>query len=1121
MADSKAKTEENLLFKQAFNTPELMSLKARLSGSGRGFCALNGLLSSQRANFFYSIGSDIDKKLIILQNEQVARAVFDEFRFFDRKSRFYPAKDFLFYSADIKSNELTSERIRVIRDVLFSDKITVFTTIEALLGRLPSVKAFKENEIVFKEGEELDLEKTARKLSDMGYLRSAMVTFPGEFSVRGGIIDVFPLTEVLPYRIELWDKEIDNIRRFDADTQKSVEKRELARIFPATEEGFFGKYKEDSLLCDYFGEGGVVFIDDPKHAEEAAKLSYTEFEDAMKGRISSGMAKEDDKNLLAEPKEVFKALEKMKGLALTGFSDVKLPISVKETFTVLNSPVMTFNNSVPLLKREILRYKRLGHSVVICGQSKTRQTRLYEGLREDGVDCYYSENLNQVPGKAQVLITVAGILKGAEFPEAGIVYISENDIFGGTYQRKKKKAYKRGDAITSFRDLSVGDYVVHENYGVGIYRGIEKIEQDRVLKDFLKISYAGTDNLYVPVSQLDIISKYSGGEAKVKLSSLSSGEWKRTKDRVKSDVSEMAKELVSLYALRQQDRGYACGPDTTWQREFEETFPFEETRGQLQAIEEVKADLCSTKIMDRLICGDVGFGKTEVALRAAFKVVQEGRQVLVLVPTTVLAKQHYNTFSARLRDYPVKVGMLSRFRTTAQNKETVAAVKNGEIDIVIGTHRALSKDVEFKNLGLLVIDEEQRFGVKHKETIKQMRKEVDVLSLTATPIPRTLHMSLIGIRDMSLLDEAPLERLPVQTFVFEYNEEMVREAIERELARGGQVYYVCNRIRQIPDIAAKLSELVPSANIVYAHGRMPETKLEDIMSDFVDKEIDVLVATTIIEIGLDISNVNTIIIHDSDNLGLSQLYQLRGRVGRGSRTAYAFLMYRRDKLLKEVAEKRLTAIREFTDLGSGFKIAMRDLEIRGAGNLLGPEQHGNMEAVGYDLYCKLLGNALKTEKGEEVMQDFETAVDIMEDAYIPESFIPDEAQKLEVYKKIALITNDEAEEEMVDELIDRFGEPPAQVMKLIKVARLRDLAHRTYITKIFQAENVVKIDVFPKAKLNPAAIPEFVAARSGITFDASSLAPSFKAIIPDYKKGISIVPYLTGLIEDMSMSLAE
>ncbi|MBR6282079.1 MAG: transcription-repair coupling factor, partial [Lachnospiraceae bacterium] len=667
------------------------------------------------------------------------------------------------------------------------------------------------------------------------------------------------------------------------------------------------------------------------------------------------------------------------------------------------------------------------------------------------------------------------------------------DIFGQNHLKKKRKKKKAEDHIRSLQELSPGDYVVHENYGLGIYQGMEKMEVDHVMKDYIKIAYAKKANLYILATQMDMISKYGNvGDHKPKLSTLGTLEWSKTKSRVKTAVTAVAKDLVELYALRQQDNGYVYGPDTVWQQEFEESFPYDETDSQLEAIADVKADMMSHKIMDRLICGDVGYGKTEIAIRAAFKAVQEGKQVVYLVPTTILAQQHYTNFVNRMKEYPINVEMLSRFRTTAQNKETVKKLKKGEVDIVIGTHRVLSKDVTFKDLGLLIIDEEQRFGVTHKEKIKQMKKNIDVLSLSATPIPRTLHMSLVGIRDMSVLEEAPLERTPIQTFVFEYNEEMIREAIHREMARGGQIYYVINRVREIADVSAVIQKLVPEANVAYIHGQMKETEVEEIMTDFINKDIDVLVATTIIEIGLDISNVNTIIIHDADQLGLSQLYQLRGRVGRSNRTAFAFLMYRRNKMLKEVAEKRLAAIREFTDLGSGFKIAMRDLEIRGAGNMLGEAQSGHMEAVGYDLYCKLLNEAVRKEKGENVMEDFETSVDIAMDAFIPPAYIEDEEQKLEIYKRIAGVETEEEQDEMIDELIDRFGEPPKAVQNLLFVARLRSDAHKAYLLEIKQTDQFVRMPIYPQAAIDPSGIPALIQEYAPyLEFVADKEAPAF------------------------------
>ena len=618
--------------------------------------------------------------------------------------------------------------------------------------------------------------------------------------------------------------------------------------------------------------------------------------------------------------------------------------------------------------------------------------------------------------------------------------------------------------------------MVHENHGLGIYQGIEKIEVDKISKDYMKISYAKGGNLYIPATQLDLIQKYAGSDSKKpKLNRLGTQEWTKTKAKVRGAVKEIAKDLVELYAARQNQDGFVYGEDTVWQKEFEEMFPYEETEDQLLAINAVKKDMESHKIMDRLICGDVGYGKTEIAIRAAFKAVQENKQVVYLVPTTILAQQHYNTFCQRMKDFPVRVDLMCRFRTPAQQRDTIQNLKRGLVDIVVGTHRVLSDDIEYKDLGLLIIDEEQRFGVQHKEKIKKLKKNVDVLTLTATPIPRTLHMSLIGIRDMSVLEEAPQDRLPIQTYVMEYNDEMVREAIERECARNGQVYYVYNRVEDIAEVTAHIQKLVPELNVSFAHGQMKEHELEKIMYDFINGDIDVLVSTTIIETGLDISNVNTMIIHDADRLGLSQLYQLRGRVGRSGRMAYAFLLYRKDKLLKEIAEKRLAAIREFTDLGSGFKIAMRDLEIRGAGNLLGAEQHGHMEAVGYDMYCKMLNEAVKHLKGELSEEDtFTTALDVNVDAYIPDSYIPNEYHKLDIYKRIAGIESEEEMDDMIEELIDRFGDIPKKVELLLEVARLKNLAHQAYVTEVTQKGVTYTFRMYEKAKIHVERIPDLL-----------------------------------------------
>ena len=761
--------------------------------------------------------------------------------------------------------------------------------------------------------------------------------------------------------------------------------------------------------------------------------------------------------------------------------------------------------------------------MLVLSASATRAKRLATDFMDEGLVAFYSEDSDRILQSGEIMTYHGSVLKGFEYPLLKLVVISETDIFGKQQRKKKKKAYE-GQKIRDFSDLKVGDYVVHENHGLGIYKGIEKVEVDKVVKDYIKIAYRDGGNLYVLATGLDVIQKYASSDAakKPKLNKLGTQEWVKTKSRVKTAVNEVAKDLVELYAVRQQKQGFIFSRDTVWQQEFEEMFPFEETGDQLLAIEATKSDMESSRIMDRLICGDVGYGKTEIAIRAAFKAVQDGKQVAYLVPTTILAQQHYNTFMQRMKDFPVRVEMMSRFRTAGEMKKTIEGLKKGLVDIVIGTHRLLSEDVVYKDLGLLVIDEEQRFGVRHKEKMKQLKDDVDVLTLTATPIPRTLHMSLVGIRDMSVLEEAPGERQPIQTYVMEYNEEMVREAIVRELSRGGQVYYVYNRVNNIDDITNQVARLVPEANVAYAHGQMKEHELEKIMFDFINRDIDVLVATTIIETGLDISNVNTMIIHDSDAMGLSQLYQLRGRVGRSNRTSYAFLMYKKDKMLKEVAEKRLQAIREFTDLGSGFKIAMRDLEIRGAGNLLGERQHGHMDAVGYDLYCKMLNEAVKTLKGtKKVDEDFGTYVDMDVDAFIPPEYIVNEVQKLDIYKRIASLENEAECDDMRKELKDRFGTVPKSVENLILISLIRVTAHRRYVTEIKGKVGQITFLMEPYAPVHVERLPELMDKYKGVLEFSAKGTPNFVLRYKKYglleKEAELMMTYTNRVLADMAV----
>lgn len=778
----------------------------------------------------------------------------------------------------------------------------------------------------------------------------------------------------------------------------------------------------------------------------------------------------------------------MKGRVVTlSMMDGKnLLFKADRKFDIQARSLSSYNNSFEALVKDLNNYKRRGYRILLLSGSRTRAKRLAEDLREQEISAFYSEDPMREVQPGEVMTYYGRVLKGFEYPLIKFIVISESDIFGAEKKKKKKKKIYQGQKINDFNELKVGDYVVHESHGLGIYQGIEKVEVEKIVKDYIKISYRDGGILYVLATGLDVIQKYASAESgsRPKLNKLGTQEWNKTKAKVRTAVDEVAQDLVELYAVRQQSQGFKCGADTVWQKEFEEMFPFEETEDQISAIAATKEDMESAKIMDRLICGDVGYGKTEIAIRAAFKAVQEGKQVVYLVPTTILAQQHYNTFVQRMKDYPVRIDLLSRFRTPSEQRKTVADLQKGMVDIVIGTHRVLSADVRYKDLGLLIIDEEQRFGVAHKEKVKKLKENVDVLTLTATPIPRTLHMSLIGIRDMSVLEEAPGDRQPIQTFVCEYSEELVREAIVRELSREGQVYYVYNRVNNIADVAAAIRNLVPEANVAFAHGQMKESELERIMYDFIDGEIDVLVSTTIIETGLDISNVNTMIIHDSDQMGLSQLYQLRGRVGRSNRTAYAFLMYKREKMLKEVAEKRLQAIKEFTDLGSGFKIAMRDLEIRGAGNLLGARQHGHMQAVGYDLYCKMLNEAVKSIKGISTIEDFNTSIDLDADAYIPTSYIVNEVQKLDIYKRIAGIDNERECEDMREELLDRFGEIPKSAENLLRIALIRSHAHRLFMPEVKGKNEVIRFLMRVDAPIRVENIPVLLEAYDGkMTFD--------------------------------------
>ena len=1148
-----------------------------------GIVQVSGCLDSQKAHFTNGLLREFPFRLIVAENDLKAKAFYEDFRLYDPEVLYYPARDLIFYQADIHGNLLTRQRIQVLRALLEREEVTIVTSIDSCLDCLVPLAVWKEKVIKIRNDSEIDLDRMKRHLLELGYEWAAQVEVPGQFSIRGGIMDVFSLTEDNPWRIELWGDEVDSIRSFDAESQRSIENLEEITIYPATEvvldketirqgikaiekeaqksqkkfrdemkteegarvrqiaaelkdqleemehiagaESFVRYfYKKTESLLEYLPENTLVVIDEPNRLTEHAKTTEEEFRESMIHRLEKGYLLPGQMEVIRNHQEVVHRFHQMHTLSLstmeprgTGWNfTMEMQLTVKS--------VNPYNNSFEMLVKDLLRWKKSGYRMLLLSPSRTRAARLAKDLQDQELSAFYSEDPEELIQPGQIKVTWGRVSRGFEYPMVKYVVISETDIFGKEKKKKRKKSQYSGKQIQSFSELSVGDFVVHENHGLGVYRGIEKMEVDGVVKDYIKIEYAGKSNLYILATQLDVLQKYAGSDAAKtpKLNKLGGQEWKKTKTKVRGAVKNIAKDLVALYAARQQEAGFRYGPDTVWQREFEEMFPFEETEDQLQAIEAAKQDMESPKIMDRLICGDVGYGKTEIAIRVAFKAIQEGKQVVYLVPTTILAQQHYNTFVQRMKDFPVRVDLLCRFRTASQQKKTIGDLKKGLVDILIGTHRVLSKDVQFKDLGLLIIDEEQRFGVTHKEKIKQMKQNIDVLTLTATPIPRTLHMSLIGIRDMSVLEEPPMDRVPIQTYVMEYNEELVREAITRELARGGQVYYVYNKVRDIDEVTSRIQELVPEANVAFAHGQMRENQLEDIMYRFINGDIDVLVSTTIIETGLDISNVNTMIIHDADNMGLSQLYQLRGRVGRSNRTAYAFLMYRRNKMLKEVAEKRLAAIREYSDLGSGFKIAMRDLEIRGAGNLLGAEQSGHMEAVGYDLYCKMLHEAVKEARGEAPAEQFETSVDIRTDAFIPSTYIANESQKLDMYKRIAGIETDEEAEEMLEELIDRFGEPPKSVQNLLTIARLKAVAHSVYIKEIVQREDLLKILMYEKAKIHAQRIPELVKTFApSLKFAADPKGPYFTYRLGanSREKNREILEVLRQLLEQMHVFL--
>ena len=1031
---------------------------------------------------------------IITYNEIQAHKLYQNLKFFTDKVFLLPKKEIIAYDYVAESKDLPYERIDVLNRIYNEENMIIIASIETIKQKMISKKALYKNTINLKVGDRCDLEELKQKLINLGYQRFELIDGRGEFSVRGGIIDV-SLNDIIGIRIELWGDEVDSIRNFNIISQRSIENRETVCIYPAYEyildeplnavvkniketiypeilaekietdtekilegdylnkiERYFNSfYKQQETILDYLSENCIFFIDEYSKILGRSKNIEEDNENLIKALIEKErIIPESIQNYLST-EEVELKIQKYTNIYLNKLDNLNTNGIDKYNFNARE--LNYFKSGIELFINDIKKFTKDNKNVYIVVDTKEKVDKIEKILKENEISSIYLEKLDQsiVNKNANTIFITTGKISGGFYSyDLNQVLIEASELVEVQRKAKKRKneSFNQAEKVV-FADLKVGDYVVHRRYGIGIYIGVNTIKADGITRDYIKIKYQGDDILYIPTNSLDEVRKYVGGEElNLKLNRLGSKDWEKTKARVKNNLRAVAKELIELYARREKARGHAFSKDTDWQREFEGKFPYIETDDQLRCIEEVKKDMEGPKPMDRLLCGDVGYGKTEVAIRAAFKAVMDNKQVAYLAPTTVLAKQQYETFKERMKDFPIKIELLNRFRTTKEQNRIIKELKLGSVDIVIGTHKILGKDIEFKDLGLLIIDEEHRFGVKAKEKIKQYKANVDVLTMTATPIPRTLHMSIVGIRDMSVIYEPPQNRKPVQTYVVEYDEEIIKEAITKELERNGQVFYIFNNVKDIMLKADKISRLVPEAKVGFAHGQMTGTEIEDIMEDFVEGKINVLVCTTILESGIDIPNANTIIIENADKMGLAQLYQIRGRVGRSDRQGYSYITYKKDKMLAETADKRLKAIKEFTEFGSGFKIAMRDLEIRGAGSLIGEIQSGHLEEVGYDTYTRLLDEVLKEEQGIEVKEETDCQIDLNITSYIPDEYISDQNQKIEIYQDIALCKNEEDISNIVDELIDRFGDMPGEIENLLEISRIKQLAKKNNIIKI-------------------------------------------------------------------------
>ena len=1048
---------------------------------------------------------------IITYNEIQAKKLVEDLKYFTDKVVFFPKKEIVTYDYVAESKDLPYERIEALNKIQGMKTGIIVTTIEATMQKIMSKKALYKNVLKFKIQDEYNLEDVKRKLLDLGYTRCDLIEGRGQFSVRGGIVDI-SLTEKNGVRIEFWGDEIDSIRYFNIVSQRSTEEIKEITINPAHEyllekpletviekirstvyneevqeqveqdieiikngdyiskvdKYFNAFYEQQETILDFLSSKFVIVLDEFNKITQRLDNINKDSNNIITLLMEKQKIVPDAiKNLLSL--EQFE--EKLTNKQLVYIEKLDNEIKFQaEKYNWVYKEKNYYKSEIEILFKELIKAQEEKKKIYILAETKEKAKSICKLLDEHEIINKYEEKLNQTiivkNNESLVTVSVGKLSSGFECFDLKLLVITSQELIEGEKRKKyKSSAFKEGEKVV-YADLKVGDYVVHKNYGIGIFIGVNTITADGTTKDYIKIKYYGDDILYVPTNQLDNIRKYIGGdEGGLKVNKLGNKEWIKTKARVKNNLREVAKELIELYAKREKAKGYAFPADSPWQTQFEESFPYQETDDQLRCIDEVKKDMELPKPMDRLLCGDVGYGKTEVAIRAAFKAVMGGKQVAYLAPTTVLAEQQYKEFRDRMANFAIRVEVLNRFKTKKEQNEIVKKLKLGEIDIVVGTHRILSNDVEFKDLGLLIIDEEHRFGVKAKEKIKQYKASIDVLTMTATPIPRTLHMSIVGIRDMSVIYEPPYNRKPVQTYVLEYDQEVTREAITKELERKGQVFYLFNNVEKIIQKADEISRLVPEAKVVYAHGKMTGNEIEDIMEDFIEGKTDILVCTTILESGIDIPNANTIIVENADRMGLAQLYQIRGRVGRSDRQGYAYITYKRDKLLSEVADKRLKAIKEFTEFGSGFKIAMRDLEIRGAGSLLGEIQHGHLEQVGYDTYCNLLDEVIKEMQGTVVQPEIDVQIDLDATCYIPDTYISDSSQKIEIYQDIALCKNEEDIQNVIDEMIDRFGNMPSEIENLLEIARIKILCKKLKISKVQGKRNFV-LFMFEPGEIN-------------------------------------------------------